>query len=336
MKAKKIFVAAMMCALSLVAVGCADTENTSETEEQSQSGVDTNSFDEQIKKSCWSGVDAKGNSYVLSMEEGNYTFVVRGAEGETQMDGTYSLGENGLEFLKSDEAQSELNKLECEVCLDGENPFIKINDIYLSKATVDDYKEQIENIDLAASVAEYLSSGHVWIACYKDNVVLLDFNGQQIERVALSKNGENISKETVDAEWCISNDVFAFFDVTTGKQLENFAWDFQEEEELKVLSVDSDQEKFVFYELQQDSMDNGVALAESYLNNQKEADDIQDFTTVLNGYEGVSIVDAFVFAGLNPQIENRAIFAEKFNIENYRGTSEQNLFLLESMGGVVK
>ena len=92
----------------------------------------------------------------------------------------------------------------------------------------------------------------------------------------------------------------------------------------------------LFYELEKDSIEAGEELAKDYLENQQTIEEVEDLSQVLAGYEGVSIVDAFVAAGLDPSFSNRAIFAEKFEIENYKGTAAQNLFLLESMGGTIK
>ena len=78
------------------------------------------------------------------------------------------------------------------------------------------------------------------------------------------------------------------------------------------------------------------ALARSYLENrQTPAPETDDMTTLLAGYRGVSIVDACVMNGLDPSLQNRGTYAEYFGIEDYRGTPEQNLYLLTCMGGEI-
>ena len=39
--------------------------------------------------------------------------------------------------------------------------------------------------------------------------------------------------------------------------------------------------------------------------------------------------------GIDPSLKNRATYAEAFGIEDYKGTSQQNLTLLEKMGADV-
>ena len=96
-------------------------------------------------------------------------------------------------------------------------------------------------------------------------------------------------------------------------------------------------ENLSFYATQAADEAEADAMARSYLENRQTPDPAKDdLTTLLQGYRGVSIVDACILNGLDPSLENRATYAEAFGIENYRGTAEQNLFLLTSMGGVIE
>lgn len=57
-----------------------------------------------------------------------------------------------------------------------------------------------------------------------------------------------------------------------------------------------------------------------------------DYSKVLSGYIGYSIVDAFRAKHLDSSIHNRKKYAEKVGIENYKGTKEQNELLLKLLG----
>lgn len=91
-----------------------------------------------------------------------------------------------------------------------------------------------------------------------------------------------------------------------------------------------------FYMTSAATAEEADALARGYLENRQTPDPAtDDMTTLLTGYRGVSIVDACILNGLDPSLENRGTYAEYFGIENYRGTPEQNLYLLTCMGGVI-
>lgn len=59
---------------------------------------------------------------------------------------------------------------------------------------------------------------------------------------------------------------------------------------------------------------------------------IIDYSTLLSGYKGNSIVDGFRFKKLDPSFNNRKKYAEKVGIKNYEGTASQNVELLKLLG----
>lgn len=59
---------------------------------------------------------------------------------------------------------------------------------------------------------------------------------------------------------------------------------------------------------------------------------IIDYSNVLSGYKGGSIVDGFRFKKLDPSFSNRKKYAEKVGIKNYEGTAAQNVELLKLLG----
>lgn len=58
----------------------------------------------------------------------------------------------------------------------------------------------------------------------------------------------------------------------------------------------------------------------------------KDYSKVLAGYNGDSIVDAFKSKKLDSSFANRKKYAEKVGIKNYKGTKEQNAKLLKLLG----
>lgn len=59
---------------------------------------------------------------------------------------------------------------------------------------------------------------------------------------------------------------------------------------------------------------------------------VMDYSKVLSGYVGYSIVDAFRFKKLDSSMYNRKKYAEKAGIKDYKGTAEQNKLLLQLLG----
>ena len=58
----------------------------------------------------------------------------------------------------------------------------------------------------------------------------------------------------------------------------------------------------------------------------------KDYSKVLQGYKGYSIVDAFRMKGLDSSFTNRKKYAEAVGITNYKGTDTQNQKLLKLLG----
>lgn len=59
----------------------------------------------------------------------------------------------------------------------------------------------------------------------------------------------------------------------------------------------------------------------------------EDISEVLSDYSGISIVEAFIQNGMDPSFKNRRNYAKTAGIEDYIGSAEQNVYLIEYMGG---
>ena len=60
--------------------------------------------------------------------------------------------------------------------------------------------------------------------------------------------------------------------------------------------------------------------------------EITDYSTVLSGYKGNSIVDAFKSKSLDYSYANRKKYAEKVGLKDYKGTKAENAKLLKLLG----
>ena len=122
---------------------------------------------------------------------------------------------------------------------------------------------------MVALAAEYMNSGHCWLACLDMMVVVLYFDGQEVQMKYLQKDGDAIITEEIDASWSMQTENFAFYDLS-GKKIEDFDWSFEDEGDLKVFTVvDEEEKEMLFYELEKDSIEAGEELAKDYLENQQ-------------------------------------------------------------------
>lgn len=189
--------------------------------------------------------------------------------------------------------------------------------------------------EAALSAAQYLTGGHCWISCSESVATILYMKDLSIQMETITYDGNTFTTSTVNANWYITAGKLFFINADKPSP-DEFTWSFEHNEDLYEFTItDSANHSYIFYELEKSSLEDGEEMAKSYLINQIDFEEITDYSTILSGYQGVSIVDAFIYAGLNPSYENRAAFAKELGIENYRGTAEQNLELIEAMGGTV-
>lgn len=213
---------------------------------------------------------------------------------------------------------------------------------YLNSDLVDELLESgeeyigvLENLDIKTVVSDYLANKNSWIACLEKEAYVFYFDGVNVSITHLVNEDGTITITAETGEFVLGEDSLS---IIASIEL-NFTWELvQEGENISLVLVDAEGNIMTLYQPNVESEEEAIELAEKYLENEKNVDEISDddISTLLAGYEGVSIVDAFIAAGLNPSLENRGIFAEKLGIENYRGTAKQNLYMIEAMGGIVK
>ena len=352
---KKILSLLLACCLMMGIVSCTgkqeEAPNTSQDESagsvegggstsngdnsaSEESGINLEALLDILADSGWSGVDIAENCYALQIQDGSFQLVIRSPDGTTTWEGTCSLEDSVLKFFEGVDLSKPLSDFTYEFSINGDNSYVKINDTYLTRDTLTGLDARLLSLDLAAMACKYLGHGNCWIACFEDRAVVLNLDRDQILLQLVELDGEERIVSKVEGTWSLNGEGLL---VALGDRvLRDYSWSFNEEEELKQFTLSDGTEEMVFYETTVESVEEGLDIAYQYLINHKGIDDIEDLTTVLTGYYGYSIVDAFVMAGLDPSFDNRAIFAQAFNIENYRGTAEQNIFLLQSMGGVVR
>ena len=287
-----------------------------------------------LADTIWSGIETvSGDEYILSFDTASYSLTVINDGTENKYEGTYELSDegiiiNGLEVIK-DPKNIFLN-------IDGDNFYLVLDDVVLTPSNGKDIERIAEELGAAKELNELLNSGYCWIACSNGQALILYVNGDESTLKTVASLGEGkVAVQEVKGSWSLNETDFSIY-TENGIESNNYEWEIDQEEDVVCINLVGEGLETSFYQTKVTSVEEAINLANKYIINQTSVDEIEDITYVLDGYEGVSIVDGFIFAGLEPSFGNRSIFAEKAGIEGYIGTAEQNMFLIEYMGGIVK
>lgn len=205
----------------------------------------------------------------------------------------------------------------------------------------------LDQLVQASGVLDQFGPDTYWIACLDRAVFTLQMDGGTIRLngYLLQQDG-TIAQTPVSGTLALDSEGISLLDAE-GQPLLSFQWSMLTEGEdgLSCFALTQTQnqtqlptsDQLSFYATQATTEEQADQMARAYLENRQDPDpDPEELSTLLEGYRGVSIVDACVMHGLDPSLEHRAVYAQAFGIEDYRGTAEQNLYLLTCMGGVVE
>lgn len=288
----------------------------------------------ELDGTVWTGVDTEsGDTYSLHFNNGNYELDFGENGDKKSYSGTYKIGENGInlngcDLVKTPESVS--------FNIDGAQSYLEINGIRLTPENGKDVEELAESLNLASDLYKILNTGYCWIACSNGQALILYVNGNEssIKTVASLGDGK-VAVQDLKGSWSLNGSNLSIYS-DSDLPSANYEWTFEEEDDIRCLKLKSETAVVDFYQTKVNSVEEAIELANQYISNQVQIEEVDDITQLLSGYEGYSIVDALIMAGIDPSFENRIILAEKSGIDNYRGSAEQNLFLIEYMGGKVK
>ena len=298
-----------------------------------------------LQNGQWGGVGPDGTAYLVTLADGTATLESQAPDADT----TTLLAETDLtEIDWSDLENLELDGHDCSLVQSGDTYYLQVDGVTLTPRDVQTDPEQaLTDLAEASGILDQFGPDKFWLACLDDSVYVLQIDGETIHVTYYQLDGEdNITRTDLSGTPALDENSLSVIDAD-GKPLLAFTWTMLNEggDGLPRFDVEQnlttgdlpEQDDITFYMTQLTSAEDADEMARSYLENRQEPDpETDDLTTLLEGYHGVSIVDACIMHGIDPSLENRAVYAEAFGIENYRGTAEQNLFLLTSMGGVVE
>ncbi len=290
----------------------------------------------------WGGVSPDGTAWVLSLENGQATLQSQAPDAaQASTVASLSLSDLSLDDL----SQLQLGDYTIALVPDGDGYALRIDDLYLTSQNVSDPARLLEDLRSADELLTQLETDNFWMACVGSDLYSLQLTEEGLTLTCYTEQDGTVNAQTLTGTFTLDADGLQVVDAD-GAQIFSFGWDMiAEEDALDRLELSQTLdgaavpagETFSFYATEVTDAEEADAMARAYLENRQTPDPAtDDLTTLLSGYRGVSIVDACILHGLDPSLENRAIYAEAFGIENYRGTAEQNLFLLTSMGGVIE
>ena len=165
-------------------------------------------------------------------------------------------------------------------------------------------------------------------------------NGEyiQLDDIVLSSEGDGSNLETTLDQMMTTASVIEY--VAQGTYwIYELGWDLSEEGDSYCFELTEDDTTYYLYESAAEDVDSTLDILTSYLTAEDsvdvESDDI-DLSDFLEGYEGHSVIDAFMLSGISPDFETRKYCAELLGFVNYSGTSDENLALIQLMGGTVQ
>ena len=290
----------------------------------------------------WGGMASDGTAWLLTLAQGTATLQSQ-APGA---DAPETAAVLDLADLTLDTgAAFALGDYSCALVPDGDSFALRINDLYLTPQDAADPQQLLADLQGAEDLLAQLQENNFWMACVGSDLYSLHMTNDGLTLTCYTDQDGQVSTRTLTGTFTVDADGLRVIN-GDGQQILAFDWAMAAEEDaLQRLDLDQtlagadlpEGEDLAFYATQAADEAEADAMARAYLENRQTPDpDTDDLTTLLAGYRGVSIVDACIMNGLDPSLENRAVYAEAFGIENYRGTAEQNLFLLTSMGGVIE
>ena len=217
--------------------------------------------------------------------------------------------------------------------------YIQLDDIVLSsEGDGSNLETTLDQMMTTASVIEYVAQGTYWIGSGDETAMIFYFEDDQAYFDLLYNDNGQIQTQSISGIWSLDYDHLNLIDDETGVSYE-LGWDLSEEGDSYCFELTEDDTTYYLYESAAEDVDSTLDILTSYLTAEDsvdvESDDI-DLSDFLEGYEGHSVIDAFMLSGISPDFETRKYCAELLGFVNYSGTSDENLALIQLMGGTVQ
>ncbi len=195
---------------------------------------------------------------------------------------------------------------------------------------------ELDEMAVTASVIEYVAQGTYWIGSGDDTAMIFYFEDDHAFFDLLYEEDGEIKDQPISGLWSLDYDYLTILDDETDISYE-LEWNLSQEGDNYCFELTEDGETYYLYESAAEDVSSTLEILTSYLMTEEEVDETEiDISTFLEGYVGHSVIDAFMLSGLSPDFETRSYCASILGYSSYSGTSEENLTMIELMGGTVR
>lgn len=342
-----VAVAAAMC-ISVTACGGSskktvvkETEKTENAEpilEDQPTGINDSEMADTLPGTIWAGISSNQEIWVAAFDEKDIYLGMLNTAGEsTELEGYWKADTDLLYLYLNEDYSDEPTAFDFDWYFTENGEFIQISDIVLSyQGDGSNLETTLEQMVTTASVIEYVAQGTYWIGSDDETAMIFYFEDDEAYIDMLYDDNGEIQAEYIDGIWSLDYDNLYLIDAETGDSYE-LGWNLTEEGDNYCFELTEDDTTYYLYESAAEDVDSTLDILTSYLTQQDDVDvyDI-DLSYWLEGYVGTSVVDAFMLSGLSPDFEIRKYCAELLGFVDYRGTSDENLLLIQLMGGTVR
>lgn len=179
-----------------------------------------------------------------------------------------------------------------------------------------------------------LSNGVYWVGAIDDKTACNLFINDKIATLSLVTDVDGVlQKEDITGKWTLDYENLTIEDADGN--VTAFGWTYIPSEdgvESEMIRLESDDLTIEVSPSAASSQEEVDELTSEYLEN---AGKHEEYKTLCEDYEGFSVVNALFAGGEIPTFARRAEIAKSLGIENYVGSAEQNLQLIELCGGTV-
>ena len=353
-KGTAVAMAAVMC-ISLAGCGgstkkvVADKKETTATTTAAETQTETAQETETVNDSdmaeilagtTWAGISSEQEIMVAAFDEKDVYMAILDTNREvTDLDGYWKADYDTFYLYANEDYSDDPTTFEFDWYTTENGEYIQLDDIILSsEGDGSNLENTLDQMMTTASVIEYVAQGTYWIGSGDETAMIFYFEGDQAYFDLLYNENGQIQTQSISGLWSLDYDHLTLIDDETDMSYE-LGWDLSEEGDSYCFELTEDDTTYYLYESAAEDVDSTLNILTSYLTAEDsvdvESDDI-DLSDFLAGYVGHSVIDAFMLSGISPDFETRKYCAELLGFTNYSGTSDENLALIQLMGGTVQ
>lgn len=344
---RKMAAVAVAAAMCISVTGCGgsskktvvtETKKAEPTLEVQPTGINDSEMADVLAGTIWAGISSDQEIVAASFDEKEIYLAILDTDGEmTDLEGYWKADIDTLYLYLNEDYSDDPTAFDFDWYFTENGEYIQISDVVLSsQGDGSNLETTLEEMMTTTSVIQYVANGTYWIGSDDEMALVFYFEDNEAYIDLLYEDNGEIQIEYIDGIWSLDYDNLYLIDEETGESYV-FGWYLTEEGDGYCFELIENGTTYYLYESAAEDVDSTLEILISYLTEEVdvESDDI-DLSYFLEGYVGHSVIDAFMLSGLSPDFETRKFCAELLGFPNYSGTSDENLALIQLMGGMVR